>query len=235
LITLDLSRSGPLRIALLGAHCDDIEIGCGGMLLDLAGRGALEAVDALVVASSPEREEETRIALPAFCDPAPTALRFGGLRDGRLPAHWDQVKDLLQDWARDSTADVVLAPSPSDAHQDHRLLGEMVRTAFRDHVVLHYEIPKWDGDLGATRPTVYWPLERDVVERKYQLLERYYPSQTGHDWFRPDTFSALSRLRGMECRHDHAEAFGCPALVLGVVPRSRESAHQGHDLGGVST
>ncbi|MGY1740258.1 MULTISPECIES: PIG-L deacetylase family protein [unclassified Blastococcus] len=212
----------PLRLALLGAHCDDIEIGCGGLLLDLARRGALGSADALVVASTPEREAEARGALSAFCAPAECAAVFGGLPDGRLPGHWSEVKDLLQRFAaRAAAADVVLAPSPADAHQDHRLLGELVRTAFRDHLVLHYEIPKWDGDLGAARPQAYWPLASDLVERKYDLLHEHYVSQRGHDWFRPDTFAALSRLRGMECRADHAEAFSVPAVVLGppVPPR----------------
>jgi LmbE family N-acetylglucosaminyl deacetylase len=209
----------PLRLALLGAHCDDIEIGCGGLLLDLAGQGYLECADALVLASTPEREIESRACLAGFVAPAELELRFGGLPDGRLPGRWDAVKDLLQSFAAGAgNADIVLAPSPADAHQDHRLLGELVRTAFRDHLVLHYEIPKWDGDLGAARPQVYWPLSAATVERKFALLDEHYVSQRGHDWWRGDTFSALSRLRGMECRADHAEAFSCPALVLGVPP-----------------
>jgi hypothetical protein len=91
-----------------------------------------------------------------------------------------------------------------------------VRTAFRDHLVLHYEIPKWDGDLGAGRPQTYWPLTADLVRRKYELLAEHYVSQRGHDWFREDTFAALARLRGMECRADYAEAFSCPTVVLCV-------------------
>lgn len=209
----------PLRLALVGAHCDDVEIGCGGMLLDLAARGALASADALVLASVPAREEETRKALPAFTAPAPCEVTFGGLPDGRLPAHWDRVKDLMQEFAARVRPDVVLAPSPADAHQDHRLLGEMVRTVFRDHTVLHYEIPKWDGDLGAARPQVYWPVPAELVRRKYELLAEHYPSQHGHDWFREDTFSALARLRGMECRADYAEAFSCPQLVLTAGPQ----------------
>jgi LmbE family N-acetylglucosaminyl deacetylase len=206
----------PLRVALIGAHCDDVEIGCGGALLDLAQRGALAAADVLVAASTPAREKESRASLAAFCAPASHTARFGDLPDGRLPGHWDTVKDLLEDLAAGSEADLVFAPSPADAHQDHRLLGELVRTAFRDHLVLHYEIPKWDGDLGAGRPQTYWPLTADLVGRKCALLAEHYASQRGHDWFREDTFAALARLRGMECRSDYAEAFTCPALVLTV-------------------
>lgn len=213
------SPARPLRLALLGAHCDDVEIGCGGLVLDLAGRSALAAVDVLVASSTPERESEARNSLAAFCAPVAPTLTFGGLADGRLPGRWDQVKDLLERFARSTIPDVVLAPSPADAHQDHRLLGELVRTAFRDHLVLYYEIPKWDGDLGAGRPHVYWPLTDDVMRRKYALLHAHYPSQRRHDWFREDTFTALARLRGMECRSDHAEAFSCPAMVLGAGER----------------
>ncbi len=207
---------GPaLHVALVGAHCDDVEIGCGGMLLDLAARGALATVEVLVASSDAVREQECRAALAAICSPAEPAVRFGGLPDGRLPGSWDATRGLLQDLARGSAADVVLAPSPADAHQDHRLLGELVTTAFRDHLVLHYEIPKWDGDLGAGRPQTYWPLDEELVRRKWALLEQHYPSQSGHDWFREDTFTALARLRGMECRADYAEAFTCPKAVLG--------------------
>ncbi|SFF51641.1 PIG-L deacetylase family protein [Blastococcus tunisiensis] len=215
MLRLPLGPGRPLRLALLGAHCDDVEIGCGGLLLDLAGRGALERVDVLVASSTPDREVEARAALAAFCAPAVPAVRFGGLPDGRMPGHWSAVKDLLQEFAAGSTPDVVLAPSPADAHQDHRLLGELVRTAFRDHLVLHYEIPKYDGDLGATRPQTYWPLTPELVRRKYALLHEHYASQRGHDWFREDTFTALARLRGMECRSDYAEAFASPAVTLG--------------------
>ena len=215
MLGLALTGNRPLRLVVIGAHCDDVEIGCGGLLMDLAARGGLVSVDVLVAASDPAREAEARAALSAFCAPVAPVVRFGGLPDGRLPQHWGAVKDLLQDLAGETSADVVLAPSPADAHQDHRLLGELVGTAFRDHLVLHYEIPKWDGDLGAGRPQVYWPLTADLVERKWALLDEHYVSQRGHDWFRADTFAALSRLRGIECRADHAEAFSCPKAVLG--------------------
>ncbi|MEX5719296.1 PIG-L deacetylase family protein [Geodermatophilus maliterrae] len=204
-----------LRVALIGAHCDDVEIGAGGLVLDLGERRALAAVDVLVLASTPVREAEASASLEAFCAPVRPAVTFGGLPDGRLPGRWDEVKDRLQDFAATTSPDLVLAPSPADAHQDHRLLGELVTTAFRDQLVLHYEIPKWDGDLGAGRPQTYWPLSGQLVRRKAALLHEHYGSQRDHDWFREDTFLALARLRGMECRSDYAEAFSCPKTVLG--------------------
>ncbi len=219
MLTLVPGAGRPLRLALLGAHCDDVEIGCGGLLLDLAARHLLGPVDALVVASSAPREAETRASLAGFCAPVEPRIRFGGLPDGRLPGSWDAVKDLLEELAAGGDADLVLAPSPQDAHQDHRLLGELVGTAFRDHLVLHYEIPKWDGDLGASRPQTYWPLDGELVARKFALLHEHYVSQRDHDWFREDTFAALARLRGMECRTDYAEAFAASRMVLEAPPQ----------------
>ena len=216
MLNLSPSPARPLRLALLGAHCDDVEIGAGGVVLDLAARGDLESVDVLIATSTAERAAEACASLAAFCAPVRPSVTFGGLPDGRLPGHWDETKDLLHQFAASTAPDMVLAPSPADAHQDHRLLGELVRTAFRDHLVLHYEIPKWDGDLGAARPQVYWPLPLDITRRKHELLLEHYPSQRHHDWFREDTFAALARLRGMECRSESAEAFSCPALVLGT-------------------
>lgn len=215
MLTLVPGVRRPLRLAALGAHCDDVEIGSGGLLLDLAARGALERTDVLIAASTPAREAESRACLEAFSDPAPAHVRFGGLPDGRLPAHWDAVKDMLQRFAAETDADVVVAPSPSDAHQDHRLLGELVRTAFRDHLVLHYEIPKWDGDLG--RPNVYVPLTATVLERKIELLHAHFGSQRSKPWFDEETFRGLARLRGMECRapERYAEAFLARKARLG--------------------
>jgi LmbE family N-acetylglucosaminyl deacetylase len=213
-LRLPLGPGRPLRLALLGAHCDDVEIGAGGLLLDLGERGALAAVDVLVATSTPVREAEASASLAAFCAPMRPAVTFWGLPDGRLPGHWDEVKDRLQRFAASTTPDLVLAPSPADAHQDHRLLGELVPTAFRDHLVLHYEIPKWDGDLGAGRPQTYWPLPERLLRRKAALLHEHYGSQRGHDWFGEDTFLALARLRGVECRSSYAEAFSAPKVVL---------------------
>jgi LmbE family N-acetylglucosaminyl deacetylase len=114
--------------------------------------------------------------------------------------------------ARSEAPDLVIAPSTADAHQDHRTIGEIVPTVFRDHLCLGYEIPKWDGDLG--RPSVYHPLPEDVARRKVELLHKCYPSQRGRDWWDDEVFLGLARLRGMECRSRYAEAFTCTKLIL---------------------
>jgi LmbE family N-acetylglucosaminyl deacetylase len=124
------------------------------------------------------------------------------------------VKEALEDAARSFTPDVILAPSPQDAHQDHRIVGELVLTAFRDHAVLNYEIPKWDGDLG--RPNVYVPLSDDVARRKVKLLDKCFPSQLGRHWWDEETFLGLARLRGVECRARYAEAFNCTKLLISL-------------------
>lgn len=196
--------AGPLHVLAVGAHPDDIEIGCGGTLLTLRERPGVE-VHCLVLTGSAERRLEARDAVSAFNGPA-ARVGFGGLPDSRLPDHWSAVKDVLEDAARDRPApDLVLAPRRDDRHQDHRLLAELVPTVWRDSLVLHYEIPKWDGDLG--RVTHYVPLDADRARLKAELLTKVYPSQVGRDWWDDETFLALMRLRGVECRAPYAEGF----------------------------
>lgn len=203
---------GPLQVVCLAAHPDDVEIGCGGTLLTLAARGGVGATF-LTLTGAPEREEEAAGAAQAFLPGS--ASRFARLRDGRLPASWDAVKDALHALASDvPRPDLVLAPGPDDAHQDHRLVGSLVPTVWRDSLVLHYEIPKWDGDLG--RPSVYVPLPDELAARKVDLLDEHYRSQRGRDWWDRETFLSLLRLRGMECRARYAEAFTVTKAVLGT-------------------
>src|SRR6266511_919320 len=132
--------------------------------------------------------------------------------DGRLPAHWGAVKELLHEAIGELSPDLVICPAQGDAHQDHRLLAEQVPTVFRDQLVLHYEIPKWDGDLA--RRNVYLPLADDVARRKVELLHASFPSQKARDWWDDEVFLGLARLRGMECRSRYAEAFDCAKAVL---------------------
>ena len=200
---------GRLDVLCVGAHPDDVEIGCGGTLLTLAGRPAT-TVTGLVLTGTVERRKEAEAALPEFFPGA--TVRVLDLPDGRLPAHWDAVKDALEDEARDLAPTVVLAPRADDAHQDHRLLGRLVSTVWRDALILHYEIPKWDGDLGS--PNVYVRLTRPEARRKVELLHRCFPSQRDRDWWDDELFSGLMRLRGMESRARYAEAFVSDKLVL---------------------
>ncbi|MDV8002541.1 PIG-L deacetylase family protein [Rhodococcus sp. IEGM 1408] len=195
------------EVVVIGAHCDDIAIGMGGTLFELCAAVPDLRVRALVLtgAGTP-REDEERAALSALLPGADLEITVLDFRDGRLPADWDKVKDAVALFARTADPDVVFAPNRSDAHQDHRLLAEVAPTEFRDHLILGYEILKWETDTPA--PSVFLPFGPDTAEHKRRILLEHYPSQHAHDWFGDgDSFVALSRLRGVQCRAPHAEAF----------------------------
>jgi LmbE family N-acetylglucosaminyl deacetylase len=201
------------RVAALAAHCDDIAIGAGGALLTLcAGRPGIQ-VDALVLSGGgTEREDEEAAALAAFCPGADLRLTVLKMPDGRLPANWDEAKGAVEDLRARTDPDLLFAPNPGDAHQDHRGLAKLVPTAFRGHLALGYEIVKWDGDLG--RPSVYQPLTPEVAEAKVALLLRHYPSQRRRPWYDREAFLGLARIRGIECQARYAEAFHVNKLTL---------------------
>ncbi|MBP2322221.1 LmbE family N-acetylglucosaminyl deacetylase [Kibdelosporangium banguiense] len=203
------------RVTLLGAHCDDLAIGAGGTLLTLCQSRPGLQIDALVLTGGgTPREAEEHAALQAFCPGAELKLTVLDLPDGRIPAHWELAKTAVEQLRARTEPDLVLAPHAEDAHQDHRTLAELVPTAFRDHLVLGYEIVKWDGDLGA--PTVYQPLSGEVAEAKVERLLRHYPTQAGRDWFDRETFLGLARVRGVQCRARYAEAFHVNKMIVGL-------------------
>jgi LmbE family N-acetylglucosaminyl deacetylase len=204
---LSLSLTGVRSLLAVGAHPDDIEIAAGGLLLSLAAASPGVRVHYLLCSGSPDRQAEARAAAAAFLPGAELSFALHSLPDGRLPAHWGTVKDHLHEAAAAFTPDLVICPAPNDAHQDHRLLGEQVPTVFRDQLVLHYEIPKWDGDLA--RRNVFVPLPDEIARRKVELLHASFPSQKGRDWWDDEIFLGLARLRGMECKSRYAEAFDC--------------------------
>ncbi|EHB58552.1 LmbE family protein [Mycolicibacterium rhodesiae JS60] len=205
----ELMAGGVDEIAVLGAHCDDIAIGMGGTLLSLS----VSRVHALVLSGGgSEREAEERAALRAFCPGASVHVTVLDIPDGRTPAHWQQVKEGLHDFRQSCDPAVVFGPQRYDAHQDHRLLAELLPTEFRDHLILGYEIVKWETDT--PRPTVFHPLPLGVAEEKARLLHKHYPSQSSHDWFDEEAFLGLSRLRGVQCRSRHAEAFTAEKISL---------------------
>ncbi|MFD5801463.1 PIG-L deacetylase family protein [Streptomyces sp. NPDC127020] len=208
--------AGPLdRIVAVGAHCDDIAIGAGGTLLTLCTARPGVRVDALVLSGGGgEREQEEQAALDAFCPGADLRLTVLKLPDGRMPAHWEEAKAAVEELRERTEPDLVLAPRTDDAHQDHRGLAELMTTAFRDHLVLRYEIAKWDGDLG--RPVAYQPLSPETAERKVRLLQEHYPSQRHRPWYDREAFLGLARIRGIECQARYAEAFAVTKLTLNL-------------------
>jgi LmbE family N-acetylglucosaminyl deacetylase len=166
----------------------------------------------LVLTGTEERRQEARVAARAFLRSADLTVDLRDLPEGRLPDAWRQVKEVLEDTAKAVRPDLVIAPSPDDAHQDHRVIGEIIPTVFRDQLSLAYEIPKWDGDL--RRPWMYVPLTDDQARQKVDLLDACFPSQRGRDWWGEEVFLGLARIRGMECRHRYAEAFSCSKALL---------------------
>ncbi|MPY97775.1 MAG: PIG-L family deacetylase [Actinophytocola sp.] len=214
---IGLRPGGVERIVAVGAHCDDIAIGAGGSLYAVCRANPGVRVDAMVLTGGgTDRETEERAALAALCPSADLALTVLKLPDGRIPAHWDEAKsavhELRQRVGTEQDADVVFAPHPGDAHQDHRMLAELVPQEFRDHLVLGYEIVKSDGDL--CRPTVYQPLADDVVRHKVDVLHEHYPSQRHRPWFDAEAFRGLARIRGVEGRTRYAEAFHVTTMTL---------------------
>ncbi|MGH3680157.1 MAG: PIG-L deacetylase family protein [Natronosporangium sp.] len=208
--TLDLPAVR--HLVVFAPHPDDLEIGAGGTLLTLAAANPGLQVRYVLCTGSPQRQAEARAAAAAFLPDARITFLPYQLPDGRLPARWNDTKEIIEAAAGAGPADLVLAPSPEDAHQDHRTVAELVPTAFRDALVLQYEIPKWDGDLA--RPGVYVPLPEPTARRKVELLHACFPSQKDRDWWDDEVFLGLARLRGMECRSRYAEAFGCRKAVL---------------------
>jgi LmbE family N-acetylglucosaminyl deacetylase len=201
-------------VVALGAHPDDLEIGAGGLLLTLAGARPGIRTHYVLLTGSPDRQQEAQAAAVAFLPGATLTTSLHTLPDGRLPAHWDATKSLLHREFATLEPDLVLAPAPYDAHQDHRLLAELAPTVFRDSLILHYEIPKSDGDFG--RPNVYLPLTDDIARRKVELLHACFPSQKARSWWDEEVFLGLARLRGMECHSRYAEAFSGHKLSITV-------------------
>jgi LmbE family N-acetylglucosaminyl deacetylase len=206
-------------VTFIGAHPDDIEIAAGGLMLTIAAANPRLRAHYVLLTGSAERQAEARAAAAAFLPGAAITYALGDLPDGRLPAHWDAVKGQLHEAYRALAADLVVCPAPDDAHQDHRLIAELAPTVFRGQLVLHYEIPKWDGDL--SRRGVYLPLSEDIAQRKAELLHTYFPSQSHRDWWDDEVFLGLARLRGMECKSRYAEAFSTPKIVLSFEAQER--------------
>ncbi len=215
---LSLSGGEPLRrVLVVGSHADDIEIGCGGTLLTLTRMVPELEVDWLVLAAPGERGEEARASAGVFLSAAGASrLEIHGFRDGFLPYVGDEVKDLFEDLKSRVDPQVVFTHTREDLHQDHRLVCELTWNTFRSHLILEYEIPKVDGDLG--RPNLYVPLSEAVAAEKVSLLEHHFPSQRGKHWFDRETFMGLMRLRGMEsvAPERYAEAFTCRKVLVEI-------------------
>ena len=200
----------------MGAHCDDLEIGCGGTVLALMALPRPPAVTWVVFASDPTREAEAQRSAEAFLRGArSTRIVIKKFRDGFLPYEGGLVKDAFEELKPLVRPDLVLTHYRHDLHQDHRLVSELTWNTFRDHLILEYEIPKYDGDLGT--PNFFVPLDEALCRRKIDTIVDSFASQRGKRWFTEELFRSLLRLRGMECNapSTYAEAFYCRKLVAG--------------------
>jgi len=220
--TLDLldSRKGKLRVLCLGAHSDDIEIGCGGLILQLTERRAAVDVTWVVFSASGRRQREARRSAAWFLQRASRRrLVTKSFQDGFFPYEGARIKRAFESLKTTTRPDLVLTHYRDDRHQDHRVVSDLTWNTFRDHLIFEYEIPKFDGDLGI--PNCFVPLERDVCRRKVAFLNAAFGSQRDKHWFSSETFYGLMRLRGMECRarDGFAEAFYARKVALTVSGR----------------
>lgn len=216
MIPLALAKPGAkLRVLCLGAHSDDIEIGVGGTLLTWIAAGAeLDVLWCVLSATGARREEAQNSASALLQGVANKRFAFGDFKDGYFPYQGAEVKAFIENLRTDFIPDVVFCHRDDDAHQDHREVSRLTWNTFRNHLILEYEIPKWDGDLG--RPNLYVAISEEVIDRKIGLLENHFGTQRSKDWFDADTFRGLARLRGMECRAPDrfAEAFVARKICL---------------------
>jgi LmbE family N-acetylglucosaminyl deacetylase len=202
-------------ILCLGAHCDDIEIGCGGTLIELRRRHPRLRLVWVVFSGSGERERETRAAAAALLgSDANVSVEVRDFRGSYFPHCAADIKDAFEEMRSRVTPDLIMTHYLADRHQDHRVLAELTWNTFRSHAILEYEIPKYEGDLA--HPGVFCPLSQETVEHKIETLLNCYPSQRNHQWFDADLFRGHLRLRGVECNSPtrFAEAFHARKLVI---------------------
>lgn len=214
---LDLARPNEkLSVLCLGAHSDDIEIGAGGTILGWIASGLrLEVHWCVLSAIGPRAAEAEASAVAFLAGAASSRIELAQFENSYFPYQGREIKAWLDGLRTRVDPDVILTHRRADAHQDHREICQLTWNLFRDHLILEYEVPKWDGDLG--RPNVYVPLTAAALERKIELLLTHFGTQRSKDWFDADTFRGLARLRGMECRAPErwAEAFMLRKATIG--------------------
>jgi LmbE family N-acetylglucosaminyl deacetylase len=209
------ARKRGLQILCLGCHSDDVEIGCGGTILRFAEQYPECTFHWVVFSALGTRKAEARRAAKLFAGSArlkgPILKTFP---DGFMSFVGAEVKAVFETLKRKISPDLIFTHNRKDAHQDHRLIGELTWNTFRDHLILEYEIPKYDGDMG--QPSVFVPLAAEVCQKKVRYIMEAFPSQRPKRWFRQETFLSLMRLRGMECNaaSGYAEAFHCRKAVI---------------------
>ena len=226
------ARDGVREVLCLGAHSDDIEIGCGGAVLELAAANPRLRVTWVVFSGDARREAEARRAARWFLrDAGSSEVIVRKQRDGFFPTQTTEIKEFFEELKRTTTPDIIFTHYRDDRHQDHRTISDLTWNTFRDHLVLEYEIPKYDGDLG--KPNAFVPVSRPMARRKVNGIHSIFKSQLGQHWFTPDLFFGMMRIRGIECCADFAEAFHSRKAIFDAAgstvarPRTRRSRRRG--------
>lgn len=214
-LLLDRPGAAALRLLAIGAHPDDIEIGCGGTLIRLLEDGVVSEACMVILSGTAERAAEARASAAALlARAAEHRVIVRDFTDGFFPYQGKEVKGVFEELKADVSPDLIFTHQRDDLHQDHRLVCELTWNTFRNHMIVEYEVPKYDGDMG--RPNLFVPLDDDVRARKIAHLMTHFSSQQVKHWFKEDLFSGLLRMRGMECNSptSFAEAFYCRKAVL---------------------
>jgi LmbE family N-acetylglucosaminyl deacetylase len=210
-----ISLGAVSRVLCLGAHSDDIEIGAGGTLLKLAEKTNDLEICWVVFSAPGVRADEARLSADNFLSGiARKQIKIGSFRESYFPSEWPSIKEWLEEIKVNFVPDIVFTHYRDDRHQDHRVLSDLAWNTFRNHLILEYEILKYDGDLG--QPNVFVPVSEQLCTRKIELLMKHFQTQSTRHWFTSDTFEAMHRIRGIECVSPtgRAEAFYCRKMVL---------------------
>ena len=207
--------NGPKQFLFIGAHCDDIEIGCGGTILRLIREYPLASFHWIVLSSNEERATEARAASKLFLEG--TANNFVSVKDfrnGYFPYIGASIKDYFENLKGAINPDLIFTHYGQDYHQDHRVVSDLTWNTFRNHLIFEYEIPKYDGGLGS--PNLFFPLLESDCQKKIDHLLSSFASERSKAWFTKETFAGLMRLRGIECnaQSGYAEAFYCKKAKL---------------------
>lgn len=217
MLNLEFPGASPPAILCLGAHADDIEIGSGGTILALLQRWPQARVKWVVFSATSERAQEARASARSILESAgPSQMVIHEIRDGFFPAEFTRLKEIFEALKKTFDPDLIFTHHRGDGHQDHRLVAELTHNTFRNHLILEYEIPKYDPDLG--NPNLFVPLRQKHADAKIAALMRHFASQRTRQWFAPETFYGLMRLRGVQsaAASGYAEGFYGPKLCLQV-------------------
>jgi LmbE family N-acetylglucosaminyl deacetylase len=212
-LRLNREQDAVLRVLCLGAHSDDIEIGCGGTILKLIEAYPHLELTWVVFSASGERAREASESAAALLEPlVQKQIIIKAFRDGFFPYDGGEIKEFFEQMKGEISPDLIFTHYRHDLHQDHCLINSLTWNTFRDHLILEYEIPKYDGDLGV--PNFYVDLDQSICERKVEHILTHFRSQHSKDWFSQETFLSVLRLRGVESRSSYTEAFYCRKLII---------------------